>query len=247
MDYKGNTFVGFIDISGFTKMVQRDEQKALDVLDKFYNSGYRALRKRRNSDPTIKGILISDCGVLFARSKPDESNKITVLKKMLKIINEINKELIRDNIMLTSSIAYGLFSYQVRNIVFEKVEKQFVCGLPYIRAYLDNSDRAIPKIRPGECRILIDDNFPNDVESQIGASINNRSDCFGRSPEDMNHYYYYWMCRSANLIDEYSLKYDDIHGEILHIKRDTIDYDENRIDEKYNELAMLIQSYSYNE
>jgi hypothetical protein len=159
---------------------------------------------------------------------------------MLKIIYDVNKELIKYDIMLTSSIAYGLFSYQKRKIVLGKVNKEFICGLPYIRAYGDNS-----KIRPGECSILIDDEFPDDVKSHIEASITSRSDRFGRSSQDLNHYYYYWMCNSANLIDTYKCKYNNIHQEILLRKKDLDD--ENRIDEKYNELSMLIKSYSSNE
>ena len=241
-DFEGNTFVGFMDISGFSQMVKRDEQSALDVLDQFYNSGFKALGKRSNSDPIIKGIFVSDCGVLFARSNSNESDEIKALKKMLIIINTINTQLIKAKIMLTSSIAYGLFKYQKRNIILGKINKQFICGRPYLKAYLDNSNEANPKIRPGECRILID-NLPNDVKSHIDTSITNQSDRFDKPLQDSNHYYYYWMCNSANSIDRYKSKYDSIYNGI-----NLIDNNNETINnEKYKEIALLIESYSSNE
>jgi len=53
----------------------------------------------------------------------------------------------------------------------------------------------------------------------------------------MNHYYYYWMCNSANLIDNYKSKYDDIYREIENLRRenDPINDNENRIDERAGE------------
>jgi hypothetical protein len=240
MDFEGNTFVGFIDISGFTRTMETEEELALDTLDRFYNSGFRILGNQSDSYPTIRGMFISDCAVLFARSKPDGSNRIKVLKKMLKIIKAINKDLIKDKIMLTSSIAYGKFRYQKRNIVLGKVNKEFIYGRPYLKAYVDNSDSGRPKIRPGECRILIDNDFPPDVDFHINTSINNQSDNFDKAMQDRNHYYYYWMCNNVNLINIYKSNYDAIYSNIRQFNNDDFN------DQKYKEIALLIQSYSSN-
>ncbi len=104
-DFNGRTFVAYLDISGFKKkMENRDE--ALGILNAFYSTGYRVL-SRQNYNCRIEGIFVSDCGVLFVREGSDEVRQIEVL---LRVIREINREMLNKDIMLTTSIAYGDFT-----------------------------------------------------------------------------------------------------------------------------------------
>ena len=64
-NYDGNTFVAFLDISGF-KELMRNEKKAWNALDKLYQYGYEILGNQ-NNECRVEGIFISDCGVLFVR------------------------------------------------------------------------------------------------------------------------------------------------------------------------------------
>ncbi len=230
--FEGKTFVSFIDISGFKRMME-DEERALDALDLFYNAGFNVLENQTNTYPIIKGILVSDCGILFARSKPDKMDNIKILNKMLKVISDINKRLINNQIMLTASIAYGSFKYQKR-IVLQKLNKEYIYGRPYIKAYLDN-DGSNPKIRPGECRILAE-NLPSDVKLNIEVSINDHIGLFDKNLQDIEHYYYYWMCKDTNLIGNYKIEYDNIYS----------NGNFHSDDEKYRQISLLIKSYSTN-
>lgn len=110
-------------------------------------------------------------------------------------MDEINRELLKADIMLTTSIAFGPFSYHQR-IEFEGIEKNPIFGNAYVTAFLDN-EKGKPRIQPGQCRVLVnelDDNF------------------FGfdrRLRKSKNHFYYYWMVDNCDQIDDFERQYND--------------------------------------
>ena len=119
-NFNGRTFVAFIDISGF-KQLMKDEKRAWKALDSFYNYGYEVIRRsRQQNNIYVEGIFVSDSGILFVRNY---DNKITCLKAILRVVKELNKKMLDDDFMLTTSIAYGHFKYQER-IEFEGIEKK---------------------------------------------------------------------------------------------------------------------------
>lgn len=63
-DFNGDTFVAFLDISGFKEMMKGDGAQAVNALDKLNQAGYNVLQNNQN----IGGIFISDCGVLFVQN-----------------------------------------------------------------------------------------------------------------------------------------------------------------------------------
>lgn len=203
-NYEGNTFVAFLDISGFKELMQ-DEDEALRALDKLYGAGYSSLFAQRqfNSESRIDGLFISDSGVLFL--KRDNQNLLACLKILLIVIGNINKVMIDNNFMLTTSIAYGRFSYQQR-IEFVGIEKNPIYGNAYVSALLDN-EKGKPKIQPGQCRIL-KQNLPGIVNSEI--ELQNTDEILGMVKErnrDNQHYYYYWMCNHPTDICEFERIY----------------------------------------
>jgi hypothetical protein len=114
-DFNGNTFVAFMDISGFKEMM-KDRNQAIKSLDRLYQSGFNVLRD--NND--INGFFISDCGILFVRNINVSIEQ--QLQSLLNVIENINRELLVEDIMLTTSISYGPFSYH-RRIEFAGIEK----------------------------------------------------------------------------------------------------------------------------
>lgn len=104
-NYHGDTFVAFADISGFKEMMKKGE-KAVRAIDRFYTSGYSILQRRNH----VHGMFVSDCAILFAHDgEPNEK-----LRNILALIEELNRDLLQHEIMLTTSIAYGQFSYHQR-------------------------------------------------------------------------------------------------------------------------------------
>jgi hypothetical protein len=217
-NFKGETFVAFVDISGFKVfMKDKDKDKAYKALDKFYNIGYDSLKSNSNQNDInrIDGLFISDCGILFSRFHGENYSNLdfqpyqAALSNLLNIIEQISKEMISDddrgNFMLKVSIAYGKFDYEER-IVFSGIDKNLLHGNAYLEAYSDEKGK--PKWDPGQCRILI-----NDQINGFWTSIQNlNEEPFNRiseKPNDTKHLYFYWMVSDKHEIVNFNKKYND--------------------------------------
>ncbi len=206
--FHGKTFVAWLDISGF-KELMRNAEEALKALDKFYQIGYDSLKNQnRDNNIMVEGLFISDAGILFVREgngSYQSCDKISHLIDMLVVIQQINKEMINANFMLTSSIAFGKFDYEER-IEFEGIDKNLLHGYAYVNAYLDN-EKGTPKIQPGQCRI-IKKNLPQNIISCLETST--ISDYIKNMiKKKKEHYYYYWNLIKPAEINKFEKKYNE--------------------------------------
>jgi len=206
-NYDGDTFVAFLDISGF-KELMRNEKEAWKALDILYQSGYEFLRNQNNAC-RVEGIFISDSGVLFVRGNNRILSNSECLKLLLDKIKKINKKMIENDFMLTTSIAYGKFRYQER-IEFEGIEKNPIYGNAYASAFLDN-ENGKPKVQPGQCRI-VKKNLPGEINNVVE---HNHTDEILRMINERNgdnkHYYYYWMVNTPEGISKFEKQYRDAY------------------------------------
>lgn len=193
-NFNEETFVAFLDISGFKELMKND-QKAVEALNYLYQVGFDIL-KSQNSQNQIDGLFISDCGVLFVRNTGVSKNQ--QLEGLLEVIKSINKRLLQHDIMLTTSIAYGHFSYQEK-IEFTGIEKNPIYGGAYVKAFLDN-EVGQPKIQAGQCR-LVKENLPTDI-------ISNNT----LIREKGKHFYYHWNVQNENQIDDFLKDYNDSYN-----------------------------------
>jgi len=207
VNYEGETFIAFLDISGF-KYLMRNEDRAWRALDKFYNAGYLVLGIHRDDENVVDGLFVSDCGILYLKQKNlDTQNRIIGLKKLLRIVKDINVRMRDESFMLTTSIAYGRFKYQKR-IEFPGIGKNPIYGNAYMAAFMDN-EYGRPRLQPGLCRI-INKNLPDEIKNIIVA---NDSDEIFRMIKprggDNRHLYYYWMIELPIEVDDFEQKYKD--------------------------------------
>lgn len=192
-EFDGDTFVAFIDIAGF-KAMMADGNRALLALDAFYSAGYRVLDRHRNNDASndgviVDGIFVSDCGVLFVRG--ERGPNLPRLEQLCSVVQRIHQRTFESAVQLTTSIAWGKFSYQER-IEFPGIEKNPIYGNAYLAAFIDN-ERGMPKLYPGECRLIRDDDLPPDV---VNFCLAKRGAIASRMRETPNHFYYEWMRRN---------------------------------------------------
>lgn len=191
-NYEGETFVAFIDISGF-KELMKDHLKGLEALRILYKTGFDALQDAIG----VEGFFVSDCGILFVRNGTITDR----LNKILDVIKVINTKMLAHNYMLTTSIAYGPFNYQDK-IEFDGIEKNPIYGHAYVQAFLDN-EVGTPKIQPGQCRI---------VKSGIPRDLNLLNEDFRLLKQKGNnnkHLYYYWNVSESNEIENFEKQYND--------------------------------------
>ena len=195
-DFDGDTFVAFVDISGF-KELMKNRIQAEKCLDYFYTESYKSINTindRSRGELRIEGLLISDCGIFIVRTRNQTGNQNHEghLKLILLLIRDINKKMLERNVMLTSSIAYGEFKFHNRYEGLHTI-KAPIYGEAYVKAYLDNENDK-PKIQPGQCRIL-KDNLPDRIKSRLGCT--NHADeilrFVKRRMNDVKHFYFYWM------------------------------------------------------
>jgi len=191
-NFEGNTFVAFIDISGFTAMMREGRgERAVQALDTFYAAGYRALNNQQNQ-VRVDGLFVSDCGILFARLEKNKNTR-QGFESLLKSLRLIHEECFRRVVSLTSSVAWGGFSYHNR-VDFPGIEKNPFLGNAYVEAFKDNNG-GTPKMYPNECRI-INEGLPEEIVNCCNERV---YDAQQRIDGDMRftpkHFYYEWMRR----------------------------------------------------
>ena len=181
--FKSNTFVCFIDISGFKHELGKDPESAARMLDTFYSAGYNALKEYQS----LNGIFVSDCGIIFS-TKGDIASRIDDLLGAVKFINQI---MLQSGWLTTTSIAYGYLEYK-RKFIFDRIKKNAILGNGYLNAFLDN-ECIEPKLKPGEVRIT--KNLDQAItKSQIFGELNFSKSNTKLLREEKSHFYYDWIC-----------------------------------------------------
>jgi hypothetical protein len=206
--FHGNTFVAFVDISGFKKMMKVDRARL--ALDTFYQNGYGILSNQDEDNCQVEGFFVSDCGILFVRGI-EQYGLPAGLQVLLESIDAFNRRMLNpNNYMLTSSIAYGYF--EVRNMKEHgRIRKNPIYGDAYLQAVLDN-ENGIRRIKPGECRII----KGNEINSVLDEVMKSET----RLKDIGEYYYFYWMTMNSS-IEEFQEDYknaeDSQYSEILKV------------------------------
>lgn len=181
--FQGDTFVAFVDIAGFTSMMADGKRGAL-ALDAFYSAGYSVLHEHRTDPVVVHGLFVSDCGILFVRGLEHPAS--VRLASLCCVVQQIHGRTFKKAFHLTTSIAWGEFSYNER-IEFPGIEKNAISGYAYMAAYADTKDS--PKLYPSECRIRRH-GLPADV---LDSCVDRQAPVFDLMRETPNHFYYEWM------------------------------------------------------
>jgi hypothetical protein len=190
-NFSDDTFVAFMDISGFKDKVK--ENTAANALNVFYNAGYEAL----DTQLDISGFFVSDCAILFVNQPRTKSEQ---LEHLLRVIKAINRSVLEDGIMLTTSIAYGNFSYQNR-LELPNISKGHIISSAYIEAFLDN-EQGNPKMIAGQCRILKSAISQEEITESSELSLLE----FNASKK---HISYYWNLERPDQIDQFKRDYKE--------------------------------------
>ena len=128
--FTGETYVSFSDLNGF-KELMRDQKEAAKALNKFYKTVYEL--KCNNKYSNLQTIAISDCAITFIAM--ERKDKLPLLLDFLK---DLHIKMIEAEYLITTTIAYGQFSYQQR-IEITGLGKDMLYGDAYLKAYLNNN------------------------------------------------------------------------------------------------------------
>lgn len=198
-DFQGNTFIAYTDISGFKNMMKHGNS-AIQALQYFYQAGYDTIRRHND----VNGFFVSDCGILFVRNTAIPLS--SQLSALLDVIKSLNRRMLERDIMLTTAIAYGEFSYSSL-LEYEGIGKHPIYGQAYVSAFLDNESER-PKMQPGECRI-ISSGINNDFQVESLLENDGVNDTLRHLAKHDNKKYhsYYWMVNDAKQIRKFKTQY----------------------------------------
>lgn len=192
------TAVAFLDISGF-KHLMRNRDKAMQVLSQFYELGFSTLKRHQPREGSkVEGLFVTDCGILFVRHANE--TPAAVMQTLLAAVEDLNRGLLRRDIKVTTSIAFGFFSYHPLT-EYDGVEKNFIFGSAYVNAYQDSV--AHPKLEPGMCRVLLE-NFDLNLKSPPLL----KNPIWTRCRRKEKHIYFYWMCENPAAIEGIARGYE---------------------------------------
>lgn len=206
-EFNGETFVAFMDISGFKVMMRDGGEKAINALNLLYQTGYDTLQY----DGDVSGLFISDSGVLYVHNK--DLSVLDKLKCLLKVIKDINRMMIKYDIMLTTSIAYDNFSYHNR-IELDNVVKNPIYGNAYVKAFLDSEDKK-NKIEPGVCRIVYNEKLKEALGELEEISVlrgEETDNLFIKQINKGKHIKFYWNVDSKREIDYFEKQYNNAYN-----------------------------------
>ena len=199
--FNDDTFVAFIDISGFKELMRKNH--AYGALNSFYSIGYRQLQESQRDGEGVEGLFVSDCGVLFAKDTSDHRQGLLTL---LEIIKGMHEKMLREGYLLTTSVAFGHFTYTHR-IEFDGIEKNPIFGQAYLNAFLD-AEASTPRLQPGQCRI-VKENLPRDISDSIGERGEDLFQYISERNGDKNHLYFYWMLRDPSCAQRFEESYSE--------------------------------------
>jgi hypothetical protein len=208
--FEGNTWVAFLDISGFKQMMKNLHHAEI-ALDKFYNTVYREVFRINHEFPfetytsgkaQISTVVVSDCAIIFVDNQGLLEDKARDLHLILDVIKSINLVLIspaqEPQIMTTCAIDYGHFKYSNRSSDIH-TSKSFFYGQTYVKAYLGSEE--LSKM-PGFCRVLNSDfTIPELLKT---------SSPFSLLRQNGERYDFYWMLTNAERLTTFKSTYDTL-------------------------------------
>jgi hypothetical protein len=228
-NFFGDTFVAFLDICGFKKMVSDSENgKAASALNEFFGAVYKEATKSVG----IYCVAVSDCAIAFVGKRQLEGptaacvdscstdNDLARLNSMLEFVRHVSESMIDQDVAISGSIAYGSLQFMKR-YEGERTVKALFLGRAYLEAYND-FENGRPKLKPGQIRI---------VKSQKTKELVDSPTSFGRElslvKSGPRGYYFYWMLNDIG-----------VRGEIDRLVR------EYSRDRAFDNLISVLRNYS---
>lgn len=135
-------FVAFIDVMGFSNLVNRD---SVADLESYFITVTDVLNKIRIDKGQIESLLISDAIILISPSG------LKGLKDLLIAVRRIQSALLWRKILLRGAISYGQVFYDRRDNI--------IVGKGFIKAYLLEQEAVYPRVivDPAIVKIIADD------------------------------------------------------------------------------------------
>ena len=102
--------LAFIDLLGFSQMVNNDENKARIILNDFYNISFDEIKNK----PSVKGHLFSDSLLVYSNSREDLINCLAAIYQKCLLKNDSYEELSKFFLLPRGAISVGIVNVEER-------------------------------------------------------------------------------------------------------------------------------------
>ncbi|TDK50860.1 hypothetical protein [Algoriphagus formosus] len=102
--------LAFIDLLGFSQMVNNDENKARVILNDFYNIAFKEIKKR----PSVNGHLFSDSLLAYSDSREDLINCLAAIYQKCLLKNDSYTELSKFFLLPRGAMSVGIVNVEDR-------------------------------------------------------------------------------------------------------------------------------------
>lgn len=102
--------LAFVDLLGFSQMVNTDENKARVVLNDFYNIAFREIKSR----PSVNGHLFSDSLLAYSNSREDLINCLAAIYQKCLLKNDTYNELSKFFLLPRGAMSVGIVNVEDR-------------------------------------------------------------------------------------------------------------------------------------
>jgi len=157
-----DTILAYIDLLGFTKMIEKDHQKAEQLLLRFYDVAFCSI----NDDNRLRGNISSDCLLIYSTHYPALINCLTAIYRECFLINDSLTD--PDFYLLPrGAISVGAMTIGERDTSVS-ITKDFMIGKALI-----HSSKLEPLIKGSRLLIAVH----TDDEAQMEGLLNNKEIC----------------------------------------------------------------------
>lgn len=113
--------LAFVDLLGFSQMVNTDENKARIILNDFYNISFNEIKGK----PSVKGYLFSDSLLAYSNSKEDLINCIAAIYQKCLLKNNSYSEVSKFFLLPRGAMSVGIVNIENR-ITTPNLTKEFI-------------------------------------------------------------------------------------------------------------------------
>jgi len=152
--------LAFIDLLGFSQMVNEDENKARIVLNDFYNIAFNEIK----GAPNVKGHLFSDSLLAYSESKEDLINCLSKIYQKCLLKNDTYNELSKFFLLPRGAMSVGIVNVEDRQTA-PNLTKDFI-----VSPALVHSAKLESQIKGSRLLIAV----KNDKQEQMQIDWNRR-------------------------------------------------------------------------
>lgn len=154
--------LAYVDLLGFTKMIEKNQKKSEEILLQFYDIAFRII----NDDERLKGNISSDCLLVYSENYPVVINSLTEIYRACFLWNDSFTD--PDFYLLPrGAISIGNMTIGQRDTSMT-ITKDFMIGKALV-----HSSKLEPLIKG--CRLVVAVN--NTDDAQVKALLHNKEIC----------------------------------------------------------------------